>query len=407
MGLLKGSNTVRNRRDDFSVASGIRLSGLAAGGLEVRPTLFPGCLTLSLTHMALLIVGGGLVCGVASATHSEPEQQGFAVELSLRCRWLDATGKVRADRIISTDVAITATSALIQSSSLDTNVAFSTWGSSPYRDGEWIFGFHTHAKNSRVSTVIVDDKPTMTCGDLSANLARILYVPEGHPARGGVDLKEWMYLHDESGPYSPKELEFRMTQEVKGGTAVPVRILAITPDYFYAGPDKEKTPFRGQPNVRTLWELDIANYTNWLGRLLPSRFHYVRYQDAHRRVAEEDLVPIAVCEGTLEAIKPALRGGFASRLDADLTVIDYRPRKRLSGQPAVYQSSPGGWPEIGSEAYDEMVSTNLARILTDSDTDVSLRSGRRWVVSATLAGITLVPILAMLLYRKFGNRRSV
>src|SRR4029077_10154085 len=95
-----------------------------------------------------------------------------------------------------------------------------------------------------------------------------------------------------------------------------------------------KTNFQGTPNTRLIWRLDVTAYTNWNGLVLPAQFRYLRYTDANLRMEREELIPIADATGTLIKVVEGALTDIKRHLSDHLSVIDYRPKDQLEGQPA-------------------------------------------------------------------------
>jgi hypothetical protein len=293
-----------------------------------------------------------------SAVGHSSSPSAYTVNIGLNSRWFRPSGEVAESNDIRIKIAIDPEKALIQpwaAPGNTNNLGFLTWATSPFQAGEWIVGARNRGPDDKLANVIIDNHPLLYATDTFANLARILYLPQNHPTYRGLKENERLYIPIESSGYAPDEIEFRTTNREFNGNQLVCEIAAFTPSYYHN--QKEKKPFRSPPPNRTLWLLSITQFTNWHQISMPSRFSYVRYLDPDCRVEAESKIPIVLLDGWLISAEVGAETDITSRLEQQLTLVDYRPALEL-GRCVRYSVPRGAWPRLNTEEYKHMVATN-------------------------------------------------
>jgi hypothetical protein len=279
---------------------------------------------------------------------------------------MSVEGEVLSSNNILLRVEVESQRALIQpqASDGDTNLVFLAWATSPFRRNEWIIGGVSRTTNDIIENVFIGSHPVFGAHDTYANLGRILYLPSNHPACG-IEDQERYYIPIETSSYQMHEVNFEADYITASSGRTLSRLTAHSPPYFYISQHGRNAPqpFRGTKPTRRLWTISVTDYTNWLGRVLPSRFTYVRWQDPQSRAMEQEDRPIVLISGELISIESGANADIRSRLARSVSVADVRTTAEL-GRAIRYTTAPGAWPEIGSPQYQRMVETNRIRLAT-------------------------------------------
>ena len=336
------------------------------------------------------------------AGQSPRQIEPYTVKFSVRSLWLSDKGQTNSDNEIKVRVAVDSLRLLIEPSAVsNANLGFFVVGNSPFRTGEWIAGGCCPMMSNDFSTVMIDDSPGARFNDLYANLGRILYIPTNHPALGGSRESERFFIPDGSGSYEPEEISYRVGF-APSNQFVPQKIVAESPNYFYYS--GKRHPFSGSTPTRILWELSVGSYTNWRSLSIPASFEYTRYNDVGDRDKADNAVPIARLFGRLLSIEKGASVELESRFQRETSVMDFRPYKELSGQPATYSVHGTAWPVKGSPEYRQMVQVSKSIIARRSSTNAKPPIPIV-TLALILAGVLVPAVIIFSRHRKSGEKQ--
>lgn len=342
----------------------------------------------NITLLWIVLCSVSLADGIPSA---------YTVKFAYTYKWYNAnSGKVLVQNKVGCNVSVDGSKVLIQPYSLAgaTNVVFHVWATSPFATNEWIVGGETMSPTDTIKSIWLDNNPTRSCSDLSANLGRILFISNENPVFKGLSKNERYYLDLESGSYRANELKMQYSKIKYEGQNVCNEIIAYSPNYYrqMISATQFVTNSLKDGNGRKLWHISISSFTNWNGYIFPSKFQYVRYRDVKQRIASENLDPVVLCQGWVISIRNGADTDITPRLSKNLAISDFRFDDVAGVGRAVGYTAPSGeWPAYDSKEFKEIAASNKMVAAHLSHQSSSVRARFLFILAFSL--LLIVPAL--------------